>query len=182
MATGGCTYFWPNEAGCADSPYGTLRLAISESWDDEANTSTLSIKLQVYSTYSGQWRSNGIIKFNDETIIANNQAGTSAASNTWANVFAVAKNNLPHDGSGKLKVKIDIQQSGYSRFALINQLNTNCYIYLTNADAHYIELHANDVGSAAYINGEKYDIYINGADGWEKFDAYIGNGREWGRY
>lgn len=167
-----------------DGSYGsaaTGRIEIIEAWDDATNASSVTVKLQINSSYTGRWQARGIISVNGQNLISNDEIVTSSAPQQWDTVKSVTL-NVPHAADGKGKLTLNVSPGGYTHFALLNYNNAGVYGYVANCNNKEIELHDNDIGSYVMINGDKYDIYIGNGSGWDRYDVKIGNGSEWENY
>lgn len=140
MATGTLYYYYPDSAG--SDTYGSAaicRLKITETWNDDTNTSNFTYELQVNSTYTGNFKVGGTLNIGNWTIV-NGSVGTSSTSSDWSTIFYSAQNNVSHNADGTLSLTLKVTAGSElpGRFAIWWANNFNaCFTSLTVGSKTY---------------------------------------------
>lgn len=182
--------FFPSKAGVSgagsgQSYTGQSRLFIKETAvDTENNTSTVKVEYQVSVNSNFPYVSlamdrYGWIKAGDtvKELSGSKSVGyTGGFVKVWDTEIVV-----PHDDDGEkiLQLEIDGGQGagGPSLYKYTSSGKTYCTA--VGKGIAVLELTKIDRGAAVYIDGEQYDPYIKGENGFEKYGTYIGDGRSW---
>lgn len=180
MATGTVTAYYPSEAGTSDTA-GKCRISVESTWNDETNISAVTVKLQIYSAYTGNWQVSGSIKIDGTQRLANNDLVNTDYANSWQDAWTYTFNKT-HGSDGKASVVLDIAKGTGQRFALINYNRPSYSAQLDIVSGHTIALHENDNGSKIYIGQDAYDCLIGNGSTFEKYNVKIGNGSAWENY
>ena len=174
--TGENKYYYPDETGSSGSA-GKCRLEITERWEDESNSSTVTLRLQVNSTLAGNWQVAGSIKANGAQLLANNELVNSNETGKWTDCWA-GTITVAHGDDGKAELSLEVLKAVYGQFCLIYYSNIS-YILVLNPVSKVYRLHENELGAAVYIGADKYDCYIGNGSTYERYTVKIGSGTSW---
>lgn len=156
-----------------------MRLCIAEFWNEDTNTSDITVTPQLLSPYSGDWIVQGEILINGDTIARSGDRLRSSLKNQWADCAVWRKNGIPHkaDGSGEIMLTVKKPAAGYSHFTAAGSTGS-VYLSLETAENFRIPLHGNEPGAQIIIGGEIYGCLIGNGTSYDYYSVKIGSGTE----